>query len=389
MFTRESFLARYLKLIIGLVALLVILSVGCTQPALNDNSIHPRSESTPTNSEITDPNRIIFTPTVIPTLVNTPIEIMVPYTKTSFWNTPIGPSPKYDPHSDEMIATLVLANSGKIITAGNAYNYPVYFADADTPRWDIPCTIYKCVVHTPEGGTKTDMLANVPIPPDAQPSADTDARMIVIDRVTYAEYDFWRAQRLETGWTTGGAAIYNILWSGTPTTNSSRGSGIPSYAGLLRPWEVLQGRIEHVLAFGYTEPPEDKCVFPASRTDGDSMLPFAIPEGARLQLDPSLTEEDFDQMGLDRAGKIIARALQEYGMISVDHSGSFKLYLEDLTNNPYTTQVWTDPGLNLTKEMLSSIPYTSFRVLELPPGYWDPSAESQYHAKCFTFPGVP
>lgn len=119
------------------------------------------------------------------------------------------------------------------------------------------------------------------------------------------------------------------------------------------------------------------------------MLPFAIPEGARLQLDPSLTEEDFDRMGLDRAGKIIARALQEYGTILVDDSGSFKIYLEDLINNPYTTQKWTDPGLNLTKETIYGIPYTSFRVLELPPVYWESSAESQYHGRCFTFPGVP
>jgi hypothetical protein len=134
---------------------------------------------------------------------------------------------------------------------------------------------------------------------------------------------------------------------------------------------------------------EDKCVFPASKTDGDSTLPFAIPEGARLQLDPPLAEEDFDQIGLNRTGKIIARALQEYAMVLVDHSGSFKPYLEDLTNNPYTTQKWTDPGLNLTKETIYGIPYTSFRVLELPPGYWKSSAESHYHGKCFTFPGVP
>lgn len=383
---------RYPKLIIlGGVVLLFVLSLGCTQTALNNNPIHPKNESIYTNSEITAQNILTLTPTVAHTITPTiiPIELLVPYSKTSIWNIPIGPSPKYDPHSEEMIATLVLAHQGKIITAGDNYNYPVYFADADTPRWDIPCTIYRCVMLTPDGGIRTDMLEDVPIPPGARPSADSDARMIIIDKVTYAEYDLWRAQRLETGWTTGGGSAYNILWNGTPTRNSSRGSGIPSYAGLLRPWEILQGKIEHALAFGYTETAEDKCVFPASKTDGDSMLPFAIPEGARLQLDPSLTEEDFDRMGLDRAGKIIARALQEYGTILVDDSGSFKIYLEDLINNPYTTQKWTDPGLNLTKETIYGIPYTSFRVLELPPVYWESSAESQYHGKCFTFPGVP
>ena len=377
-------MTRYLKLTVIVVALLFVIWVGNAQITLGDNGFPPQIYSTAANSEIIAQDEPIFTPVII----NPTIEMMIPYSKTSIWNTPIGPSPKYDLHSDEMIANLVLAHYGKIITP-NTYNYPVYFADADTPRWDVPCTVYRCVVGTQDGGIRTDMLDDVPIPSDAQPSPDSDGRMIIIDRVTYAEYDFWRAERVETGWTTAGGSAYNILWNGTPATNNSRGSGIPSYAGLLRPWEILQGKIEHALAFGVDYPAKDKCVFPASKTDGDSTLPFAIPEGARLQLDPSLTEEDFNQMGLDRTGKIIARALQEYGMFLVDHSGSFMLYLEDLTNNPYTAQKWTDPGLNLTKETIYGIPYTSFRVLELPPGYWEPSVDILYHGKCFTFPGVP
>ncbi len=308
----------YRKIIDSLIALLLVLSVGCTQTGLNNIDVLPQNASTASNSEIIDQDEIV--PTSV--IGRTAIEMMVPYSQTSIWNTPIGPSPKYDPYSDEMIATLVLANNGNIITP-NTYNYPVYFADADTPRWDIPCTRYRCVVPTSDGGIRTDMLEDVPIPLDAQPSPNSDGRMIIIDKVTYAEYDLWRAERVETGWTTGSGSAYNILWNGTPSVNNSRGSGIPSYAGLIRPWEILQGRIEHAIAFGYTEPANDKCVFPASKTDGDSALPFAIPEGAQLQLDPSLTEEDFDQMGLDQTGKIIAQALQEYGMISVDHSGSF------------------------------------------------------------------
>ena len=192
-----------------------------------------------------------------------------------------------------------------------------------------------------------------------------------------------------TGWTAGTVSVYNIQWDGTPVMHSSRGSGIPAYAGLLRPWEIRQGRIEHVLAFGYTEPAADQCVFPASKTDGESSMHFAIPEGARLQLDPSLTEQDFDRLGLDPTAKIIARALQEYGMILVDDSGSFKIYVEDLINNPYATEQWTDTDLNLTKESIYNIPYTAFRVLELPPSYWEPSANAVYHGKCLSFPNSP
>jgi hypothetical protein len=76
-------------------------------------------------------------------------------------------------------------------------------------------------------------------------------------------------------------------------------------------------------------------------------------------------------------------------MILVDHSGSFKLYLEDLTSNPFEPREWTDPELSLTKETVSSIPYTSFRVLELPSGYWNPTEDDPMHGHCFTYPGLP
>lgn len=389
MVTQKAFLVRYPIYILGLVVLLSILSAGCAQPALHDSNNTVQSTSTPSGSKVLATSETIVTPSIVTTISEPQIEMMVPYSQTSIWNTPIGPSPKYDPSSQAMIASLELSNGGRIITAGDSFNYPVYFVDADTPRWDVSCRIHRCRVHTSEGGIRTDTLEDIPIPPDARPSADSDARMIIIDRDTYAEYDFWRVQRLETGWTAGGVSAYNLLWNGTPVPGISRGSGIPSYAGLLRPWEIRQGRIEHALAFGYTETAEKKCAFPASKTDGKSTLPFAIPEGARLQLDPSLTDADFDQMGLDETGKIIARALQEYGMILVDTSGSFKIYVEDLINNPYATEQWTDPDLNLTKETLYNIPYTAFRVLELPPGYWEPSEMRVYHGKCLTFPKTP
>lgn len=365
---------------IGIVfCCLLILGAGCT-PSVKTESSPPTIEPSITPTSITDQPP----PSLTPEPLVIPIEKTIPYNKNSVWNTPIGSSPQYDVHSEEMIANLALAHHGAIITP-DTYNYPVYFADADTPRWDVPCIQYLCSVATDDSGFRTDLLIGVPIPLHARPSSDSDGRMIIIDKVTSAEYDLWRAHQSESGWTTGSGSVYSILEYGTPEINSSRGSGIPSYAGLLRPWEILEGRIEHVLAFGYTEPADSKCVFPASKTDGHSTLPYAIPEGARLQLDPALTDEDFEKMGLSETGKIIAHALQEFGMILVDDSGSFKIYLEDLTINPYTSRRWSDPDLNLTKETISGIPYTSFRVLELPPEYWEPSENTNYHGKCFNY----
>lgn len=367
---------------IATVTLLLVLAVGC--------SAQPEPAHTPAPSQ----RQILSTPTIrsvsSPTAIAASLESKVPYSSSSIWNTPIGDSPRYDVHSAEMIETLKLSNEGRIVTAGEGYNHPVYFADEKTPRWDIPCTHHKCTIASSDQDViRTEMVQDVPIPLGAQPGNDTDGRMIIIDTVTHKEYNLSKARRTDEGWVAGTVSIYNIRWDGTPVMHSSRGSGIPALAGLLRPWEIRQGKIEHALSFGYEHTAKDKCVFPASKSDGDSKRPFSIPEGARLQLDPSLTDEDFDQMGLGPTAKIIARALQEYGMILVDTSGSFKMYVEDLINNPYATEDWEDPELNLTKDSIYGIPYTAFRVLELPPGYWEPSENPVYHGKCLAFPDGP
>jgi hypothetical protein len=115
-------------------------------------------------------------------------------------------------------------------------------------------------------------------------------------------------------------------------------------------------------------------------------MTYAIPEGAHLQLDPSLTEQDFNAMGLDPVGKIIARALQKYGMVLVNAAGRTKIYIENLADNPYATEQWSDPDLGLTARSIANIPYTSFRVLALPEAYWASNSEGPMHGNCYTNP---
>jgi hypothetical protein len=308
-----------------------------------------------------------------------------PYSDDSPWNIPIGANLRYDIHSDDMIATIKRKNEGAITSDATQYSYPVYFVDRATPRWDVPCLKHKCTIVRADGVEKTDMLKDVPIPADARQSTGTDGQIIIIDRQSGAEYNLWQVQRTAEGWTASNASIYNVFWNAAPENYGSRGAGVPYFAGLVRPWEIKQGRIDHAIAFGYPTPARDRCVYPASKTDGNSGLPYAIPEGARLQLDPRLTEADFDRMGLDRTGKIIARALQKYGMFLIDISGRSKIYVENLDDNPFKTQDWTDPELNLTSTTIAKIPVDSFHVLALPKAYWDKdaTANATMHGECF------
>ena len=172
-------MTKYLHHLSRTIFLIFVLAVGCSPQA----GLIP--VPTPTIASMGSPTEIPI-----------PIEQQVPYSKTSIWNTPIGPSPEYDIHSEEMIANLGLSNNGQIITAGEGYNYPVYFADEKTPRWDIPCLINECTIASSDQDVvRTDRVLDIPIPENAQPGNDTDGRMIIIDTVTYTEYDLVHARR--------------------------------------------------------------------------------------------------------------------------------------------------------------------------------------------------
>jgi hypothetical protein len=300
-----------------------------------------------------------------------------PFRANSPWNVPIGPQPGIDPSSAQLIATL----DEPLTSDPTQYSFTLYVVDAQTPRHDIACSKYPCTVVTATGTSVTDVLSDVPIPPDAKPSSGTDGQMILVNPVTGMEYDLWQAERTKVGWQVSNASVYDVRGDGTPIDYGSRGAGIPYLAGLIRPWEVANQKIEHAIAFGTDTVAKDRCVWPASKTDGKSGREFALPEGARLQLDPGLTDRDFDAFGLNATARVIARALQEYGMILVDGSGRTKLYAENVGDNPYASVSWDADGLALNESTVTPIPIDRLRVLALPPGYWTGSGPR--HGDCY------
>lgn len=318
----------------------------------------------------------------------TPTPVSRPYSDASAWNTPIGPDPAVDPRSAAFVdGILEGADVVGITSDPTQYTYPVYEADASTPRYDLPCTWFKCTILSAEDDEhplRVDVLEGVPIPDGARPSPGSDGSMIIIDIETGAEYDLWMASReIDGTWSVGNASVYNIAWDAMPVEYGSRGAGVPYLAGLIRHEEVAAGRIDHAIAFAYLHVAAERCVWPASKTDGNSTAADAIPEGARIQLDPSLTEADFDAWGLDRTGRIIARALQEYGMILIDVSGRPKIMAEHLDTNPLATGSWDSAETRLHDQTIASIPMEAFRLLALPEGYVNQSDDAPLHGGCY------
>jgi hypothetical protein len=119
------------------------------------------------------------------------------------------------------------------------------------------------------------------------------------------------------------------VWGATATS-------LPLLGGLITPRELQLGKIRHALAIAIPAPRAGVAVLPAQRTDGTDPSPNAIPEGARLRLDPAL---DIAALHLPRATRTIARAAQRYGMLVRDRTAhAVGFYAQDPTaadRDPY------------------------------------------------------
>ena len=254
-----------------------------------------------------------------------------PYSASSPWNQPIGRHPRYTSWSAGGIVGLDRA----LTSDPTQYTYPVYEVGADTPavRLTVEGTWSNVVDDGRRLEVSRDVAVEVPLPPTAVAAAGSDAQIVIVDRTHGDEWGAWRLRRDPDGWRAENAYHYNIRWSGVPpvapdgTPFGSRGAGLPYLAGLVRPCEIARGRIDHALAFAYDGPSAER-VYPATKSDGLRAGEATLPEGARLQLDPSLSAVRLRSWGCRGACLVIARALQRYGMYVVDNSGRPKIMFE-------------------------------------------------------------
>jgi len=143
----------------------------------------------------------------------------------------------------------------------------------------------------------------------------------------------WRRRPDSPWWSASTANALPLDGDGIyPFAASPSASGFASAAGMIMPGELEAGRIDHALAFTMGKTKTGGPVAPATGSDGDSSEPGAIPEGARLQLDPDL---DLDSLGLKPYERTIAEALQRYGMLLVDSGGAVAVRVQHTISTDY------------------------------------------------------
>jgi hypothetical protein len=271
------------------------------------------------------------------------------YSAASPLNQPVPGGAAVDPNSQTMVAQLLreVEEKGWAISS-REYTIPLFRASPQTRP--VPVRVRtRGSVH------------RVPIPAGAFPSPGSDGHLAVIDPRRGCEYDFYRARRLPDGsWEAENFNALPITSSGIyPRGLATRASGFANAAGLITAKEMARGRIEHALVFTMAATRAGGPVPPASSSDGTSSGEGTIPEGARLQLDPALSLES-----LQPWQRVIARALQRYGMYLADTGGAVALFAQHPDSASGARYPW---GNDVDYGYLPRWLVRHLRVLELPP----------------------
>jgi hypothetical protein len=294
-----------------------------------------------------------------------------PFSDDSPWNTPIPVTASTHPDSDAIIATAVSEASN--LRLSNSYTPPIWVVNADNMPWHIADSPYPYDTWDQDLDGITE--APVPVNDTMWGENTSDGHITIIDPFRKLAWEMSRYQGLVGGiidcstfnvWDlTGqgfgdGAAGYR--WG----ARGGRGSGFPVIAGLIRPEELEAGVIDHALVFIFSKNREDDFVSPpAARTDGSNLGNQFPMEGMRFQLDPSLTDADFDSWGLNREGKIVARALQDYGMYVGDNGGAMVLQVQLLDPDSATHRALWEALFPDFYNNVQNIPTSAFRVVDM------------------------
>jgi hypothetical protein len=275
-----------------------------------------------------------------------------PFAPTAVWNEPLARDAELSPNSRALVDELLRQRRTSLPWINTTtYSTPLYRVARGTPTQavyvDTPSALFSSRV---DADLLQSRLAAVPIPAGARPAAGHNRHMVVWQPSTDTMWELWNAYdvpRERSPWKTDSILGWHAAWgaridgvSRSDGTNAApfgaTASGLPLAGGLIRVSELRRGRIDHALAVGIDEIEARTTVWPASRTDGARTAAGAIPMGTRFRLDPRV---DIDRLGMTRAGRSVARAVQRYGMIVRDHADdSIVFYGEDPAPtgaNPY------------------------------------------------------
>jgi hypothetical protein len=159
-----------------------------------------------------------------------------------------------------------------------------------------------------------------PVPANAAveggPSGTGDRHVIIYDPAHCRDYELYDAHPTSGGsWQAGSGAIFDLRADRLRTAGwtSADAAGLPILAGLVRYDEVAAGHIDHAIRITVPRS-RDSYVWPARHAASEDSGATLPPMGLRLRLKASVS-----LAGLPAQARVVARAMQQYGVIVADN----------------------------------------------------------------------
>ena len=281
----------------------------------------------------------------------------------AIWTQDISHDP-VDPQSDDMINWLQAAGGW-----GHGNKMQVDFAlrvlqaNASTPS-----------VHFYKGpgwmAADSDSITSIPLPAGGGLEGETgyqctvdgsDCHLIVVDRAHQKLYEAYEANSSGSVVLASFVAVWDLNRVYPPSgrgdqCTSADAAGFPIAPLLFSADELAKGSINHAIRFILPNPRIRAHVFvhPATHAGAPRGPDIALPMGAHLRLKAS-----YDLSQLSPAARIVARAMQKYGMFLSD-GGNIALTAQ---SDQDTTAKYSDVGFD--SHSMFPLKVTDFEVLNL------------------------
>lgn len=296
------------------------------------------------------------------------------FAPSSFWNRRLTADAPVDATSATLIQALTAevqreraAGIGPWIGAGSG-STPVYRVPEDQPR--VRVRLDK--LTSPGAQALRRAFASVPMPRNAKPAPGADGHLTVWQPSTDRLWEFFKARREGSTWHADwGGAIRNVskspgyytksAWPGATRSWGATATSLPIVGGTMLLDELKRGRVDHALALNLPAPRSGEFAWPAQRSDGTGP-PTALPEGARIRLDPAV---NIDDLGLPKLGRTIARAAQRYGMVVRDQTGHGMSLWAEVPTSAGSRGLSTYLKGKSPSDVLANFPWDRMQVLKM------------------------
>ena len=234
------------------------------------------------------------------------------------WNQDISALPVAS-NSDTLIAKIGL-DTGLHPDFGSYRGYGI-------PYNTVPGTQRKLTVRF-DYSSQSDHVG-YPIPSRPRIEAGSDHHMLIVDSGSCKLYEMWNVRHTRRVWRAGSGAVWKMTSNALRPDGwtSADAAGLPILPGLVRYPEVAAGVIDHALRFTAPQT-RDAHIYPARHDAGSGSSVSLPPMGLRVRLKSS-----FDLSQLSPQARVVAVALQHYGMILADNGSPW--YITGASNKRF------------------------------------------------------